>query len=498
MQQEVVLDIANPYKDYVIHMDASKYAVGAVLEQEDSKGQLRPVAFFSRKLQGKNGFGQIGWSTREKETYALIATLHEFLSWIADRRVYVKALTDHAALVSWFREDLNTITGPIGRRGRWHEFLSQFNTEVLYTQGKHHIVPDVMSCWAYPACEYAPDACMHGSEANLTGLQQDEAEVKKWEDHQIAGKDCGHAQHVRAVGDTGVGLQDKVRVLFACAPENGGPDDRPSQGQPPLQPQLRQNLILQRMQSQCWGLEAAARIACISARTRSRGEQNVGTSVAGARRNLAVQADSADGPPSQQTDDLSQAGKQPEETSVAGAHLNVAVQVAARPQQPGILSQAGKDAQDARMRRMHRVHRIHRIRCRFPALMCFSQIGVKLTKQIQSGKMPFKVFSVGNYRRVWVCVMGRFDKGVKLLFLSHWLTQSLKPCIRTRILVLGSWCIFVSADICSLVTLSLGSESYCRAVLHARPARLAAHPRRILRNSGPFLNLHSPVWQWSL
>jgi hypothetical protein len=55
MQQEVVLDIANPYKDYVIRMDASKYAVGAVLEQEDSKGQLRPVAFFSRKLQGKNG-----------------------------------------------------------------------------------------------------------------------------------------------------------------------------------------------------------------------------------------------------------------------------------------------------------------------------------------------------------------------------------------------------------------------------------------------------------
>ena len=229
MQQEVVLDVANPYKNYVIRMDASKYTVGAVLEQEYSKGQLRPVTFFSRKLQGKNGLGQIGWSTREKETYALIATLHKFRSWIADRRVYVKALTDHAALVSWFREDLNTISGLIGRRGRWHEFLSQFNIEVVYTQGKHHIVPNVMS---------RADACMHGSEADLTGLQQDEAEVKKWEDHQIAGKDCGHAQHVRAVGDTGVGLQDGVRVLFACAPGNGGPDDRPSRGQPPLQPQL--------------------------------------------------------------------------------------------------------------------------------------------------------------------------------------------------------------------------------------------------------------------
>ena len=50
MQEEVVLDIANPHKAYVIRMDASKYAVGAVLEQEDDPGNLRPVASFSRKL----------------------------------------------------------------------------------------------------------------------------------------------------------------------------------------------------------------------------------------------------------------------------------------------------------------------------------------------------------------------------------------------------------------------------------------------------------------
>ena len=60
MQEEVVLDIANPHKPYVIRMDASKYAVGAVLEQEYDQGNLRSVAFFSRKLQGKNAIGQIG------------------------------------------------------------------------------------------------------------------------------------------------------------------------------------------------------------------------------------------------------------------------------------------------------------------------------------------------------------------------------------------------------------------------------------------------------
>ena len=71
MHEEVVLDIANPRKPYVISMDASKYAVAAVLEHQDDHGNLKPVAFFSRTLQGKNDMGQIRWSTREKETYAL-------------------------------------------------------------------------------------------------------------------------------------------------------------------------------------------------------------------------------------------------------------------------------------------------------------------------------------------------------------------------------------------------------------------------------------------
>ena len=184
----MVLDIANLHKPYVIGMDASKYAVGAVLEQEDDQGNLRPVVFFSRKLQAKNGMGQIGWSTRKEETYALIATLHKFRSWIADSRVYVKAFTDHAALVSWFGEDLNTISGPVGRRGRWHKFISQFDIEVVYTQGKHHILLDVMSRWPYPACGYAPEACMHGSESDMVGEEKDEREMRKWEDQQRASR----------------------------------------------------------------------------------------------------------------------------------------------------------------------------------------------------------------------------------------------------------------------------------------------------------------------
>ena len=50
--QNVVLDIADPSKPYVLEVDASDYAGGGVLQQEDSEERIRPVAVFSRKLFG--------------------------------------------------------------------------------------------------------------------------------------------------------------------------------------------------------------------------------------------------------------------------------------------------------------------------------------------------------------------------------------------------------------------------------------------------------------
>ena len=72
----------NPAKEFLIRTDASKYAVGASPEQADANGDYRPVAFFSHKLQGRDYLGQRAWSTREKETYALIGALQKFGAWI--------------------------------------------------------------------------------------------------------------------------------------------------------------------------------------------------------------------------------------------------------------------------------------------------------------------------------------------------------------------------------------------------------------------------------
>ena len=137
-------------------VDASRYACGAVLEQE-REGKLRPVGFFSRKLAQ----GQQKWTPREQETYALVSALRKWAGWIGFQPVLV--MTDHKALESWVHEFVDTPSGPAGRRARWHETMSKFNITVQYIPGKDNVVADAMSRYAYPAGGAMQDCTWHGS-----------------------------------------------------------------------------------------------------------------------------------------------------------------------------------------------------------------------------------------------------------------------------------------------------------------------------------------------
>ena len=120
---------------------------------------------------------------REKETYALVSCLLKFKSWISGRQVTV--FTDHKSLESWYKEDLCTMAGPLGRRGQWHEFLSRYNIVVVYKPGVDNDVADGMSRWAYPA-GLADDTNFHGSDADLEGVTQWEASEREKEQQHIA------------------------------------------------------------------------------------------------------------------------------------------------------------------------------------------------------------------------------------------------------------------------------------------------------------------------
>ena len=66
-------------RPFYVRTDASKYVVGAVLEQQDLEtGAHYPLAFWSRKLSAR----QMQWSPRVQETYAIICALKKYQLWI--------------------------------------------------------------------------------------------------------------------------------------------------------------------------------------------------------------------------------------------------------------------------------------------------------------------------------------------------------------------------------------------------------------------------------
>ena len=107
------IKLASPEGEYTIHVDACTYGIGAVLLQKTPDGKWVLCDFFSRKLEGKPGQGQRGWSVREQRTYAIVTIDIE-----------------NKSQDSWYKEDLCTMSGPPGRRGRGHEFLSRYSIVV--------------------------------------------------------------------------------------------------------------------------------------------------------------------------------------------------------------------------------------------------------------------------------------------------------------------------------------------------------------------------------
>ena len=163
-----------------IRTDASKYAVGAVLKQQDLEtGAHYPLAFWLRKLSSR----QMQLFSREQETYAIICASTKYQSWVGLNTVEV--LTDHRSLEYWPTEHVNTVSGPAGRRARWHEFLSLFDLHVAYLPGKYNTVADALSRRAYPASE----ACLS---SNIQGTEQDRGLVIEWdaEEQQSINRHC--------------------------------------------------------------------------------------------------------------------------------------------------------------------------------------------------------------------------------------------------------------------------------------------------------------------
>lgn len=108
--------------------------MGAILCQEDSGGNERPVLYLSRKLSCR----EEAYSTSEKECACLVWAVQKLACYVSGSKFVVE--TDHCPL-TW----LNNMSSKSGRLLRWSMILRQHNLDVRYKKGKLNANADALS-----------------------------------------------------------------------------------------------------------------------------------------------------------------------------------------------------------------------------------------------------------------------------------------------------------------------------------------------------------------
>jgi hypothetical protein len=133
MQTAPVLAISDPKLPYVVHTDASGFAVGAVLMQDQGKG-LQPIAFLSKKMLD----AETRYPVHEQELLAIIHSLSSWKHYLYGAKF--KVMTDHHSL-RYFK----TQPSLSGRQSRWKDVIADFDFDIEYMKGELNPVADGLS-----------------------------------------------------------------------------------------------------------------------------------------------------------------------------------------------------------------------------------------------------------------------------------------------------------------------------------------------------------------
>lgn len=130
-----VLILPNPNLPYVIHTDASGFAVGAVLQQDQGKG-LQPVAFMSKKMLD----AETRYPVHEQELLAIIHSLSTWRHYLHGAKFKIIVKTDHRSL-----QYLKTQPSLSGRQARWLDTMANYDFDIEYIDGKTNVIADGLS-----------------------------------------------------------------------------------------------------------------------------------------------------------------------------------------------------------------------------------------------------------------------------------------------------------------------------------------------------------------
>lgn len=121
-------------KSFIVTTDASNYAIGAVLSQNNNNSIDLPICYASRTLNKS----EINYSTIEKELLAIVWACKMFRPYLYGNKFILR--TDHRPL-QW----LFSLKDPQSKLVRWRLKLEEFDYTIQYVKGKTNYVADALS-----------------------------------------------------------------------------------------------------------------------------------------------------------------------------------------------------------------------------------------------------------------------------------------------------------------------------------------------------------------
>lgn len=119
-----------------VETDASDFALGGILSQEDAEGDWRPVAYFSKALQP----AERNYDVHDKELLAVVRALEMWRPYLEGNPHCVDIYSDHRNLEFFMSaRDLNR------RQARWSIFLNRFVFKIHHRPGRLSAGPDELS-----------------------------------------------------------------------------------------------------------------------------------------------------------------------------------------------------------------------------------------------------------------------------------------------------------------------------------------------------------------
>ena len=131
----MMLDQTRPFQ---IECDASKYASGAVLTQQDNNSDRHPVAFLSKTFNET----EQNYKIYDRELLAIIWALEEWRHYIQGSGHTTVIYSDHQNLTYfWSAQKLNRW------QARWSLYLSEFDVKLIHQSGSKMVQSDALSRW---------------------------------------------------------------------------------------------------------------------------------------------------------------------------------------------------------------------------------------------------------------------------------------------------------------------------------------------------------------